>query len=709
MAFVALLPAHWFPSPTWRTTLANLGVQAPGTRSPQPWLTLESSCLFWLGLSWTYYLFDFEWSAAVREKAWDGFCLAIIVLAATLAFSFVLNMHVPFWPDVREFGFFPNRNQTSNVLGLGGIMIYANALQHLQRGRNVGWIWLVSLAVVCWALILNFSRAGIILFFGGALVWNAWWWIRSKEGTRRALAFAPLGLLLVLLVVAGGETFLRFSRETSDIFTLRNTRISMFRDAFHLLQQSPLLGAGLGNFRGLFSSHRHFSFSTSEAIHPESDWLWLGVEMGILVPLILFGLFAWWIWRCFPFERGTWRQMRIAALICGCAFLVHGFFDVSGHRMGSLWPALFLASTAICPQDRQFPSRIVASLFRLLGIFFVAIGLWWFASIAGAKTPPTSARLDQLIERAEIASQDEDFQSMLQFVSEALKIAPLNWELYYKRGLAEAALHHPRSETLRDFAIARYLLPNWAEVYLKEGQVWAASNEPDLAFDVWREGMQRLPQEATQIYDRIFTIIKSEPALVDRWRQLGESNKECFFIYLRSADRIGFAIELERLLNEDPQLRSFTPEELHLLFRAWYDKGDKLELAQTLQEHPEWEKIAWRELARAYGDYQDYRQAYETARKFVQPPEPPQTVSREPVAALKARFMANRTDLTAGLALYSAQMKEQRIDEALATLHEIATLHGAPKSLSYWEAEGRAQNGQWKEAWEALQRSAFAN
>ena len=718
-ALIAFLPAHWFPSSPWRAALANLEIQMPKTRSPQPWLTLESSCLLWLGLAWAYYLFAFAWNPAIREKILDVFCPAIIGLSATLALAFVLNKHVPFWPDVRGFGFFPNRNQTSNVLGLGGVMIYANAFQHLQRGRNVGWIWLASLAVVCWALILNFSRAGIILFFGGALIWNAWWWMRSKEGTRRALAFAPLALLFVLLIVAGGETFLRFSKESADLLTLRNARMSIFRDAFQLLQQSPWLGTGLGNFRALFSSHRHFSFNMNEAIHPESDWLWLGVEMGLLVPLILLALFTWWTRRCFPFEPGTWRLVRMAALICGCAFLVHGFFDVSGHRMGALWPALFLASTAMHPQvrrldgapslDRHLRSRVTPIVFRSFGIFFGAIGLWWIASIAGAKTLPTTASLDRLTERAETASQNEDYQSMLQRVSEALKIASLNWELYYKRGFAEAALHYPRAEILRDFAVARYLLPNWAELYLKEGRVWAATGEPDFAFDVWHEGMQRLPQQTSDFYNRIFEIIKSEPALVDRWRKLGENNKESFLIFLRSADRLGFEIELERLLSEDRQLRLFTPDELHLLFVAWYEKGDKLWLAQTLQEHPEWRKIAWWELARVYGDYQDYRKAFETAQQFVQPPELPQAGSQEPLERLKARFHLNRTSLADGLALYFAQIREGQVDDALRTVRELSALPGSPKYLFYLEAQLSAQKELWKEAWEALKRFAIGS
>src|SRR2546427_11873753 len=48
-ALIGFLPAHWFAFPEWRTALLRFGVHLPNTWSPQPWLTLESSCLLWLG------------------------------------------------------------------------------------------------------------------------------------------------------------------------------------------------------------------------------------------------------------------------------------------------------------------------------------------------------------------------------------------------------------------------------------------------------------------------------------------------------------------------------------------------------------------------------------------------------------------------------------------------------------------------------------
>src|SRR6202007_318893 len=118
------LPAHWFALPAWRIDMLKLEAHLPLTHSPQPLLTAQWSCFLLLVLVWAYYLTIFEWSRRLREKGSTAFALAILVLSAALTIAYIPKMRVPFWPAVKEFGFFPNRNQTSNVLGLGGVMIY---------------------------------------------------------------------------------------------------------------------------------------------------------------------------------------------------------------------------------------------------------------------------------------------------------------------------------------------------------------------------------------------------------------------------------------------------------------------------------------------------------------------------------------------------------------------------------------------------------
>ena len=704
IALTAFLPMRWFAPPDWWTDMLKLGVQLPATRSPQPWLTLQWSCFLFLGLTWCYYLLTFSWSRRRREKVCTAFAIAILVLSAALTAAFIMRLRIPFWPKVSEYGFFPNRNQTSNVLGLGGVMIYAIGLQRLQENRRYWWLWLTSLSLLCWALILDASRAGIILFFFGAVAIHIYWWSATKDRRRPLIAFGGLILLIVLFVVDGGATFMRFGKETAGFFSpTQNFRLSIYQDAINLMVKSPVLGVGLGNFWPIFALKRDYSASLMQTAHPESDWLWAGIDIGWLGLLFTVVLFCWWLKQCPPFNPETNRLLRVAAMVCGIAFAIHGFFDVSGHRLGALWPALFFGSVAVHPQKEYCPSNSIAAIFRTNGILLLAIGIWWLASVFGEKSLPTSLTVERARTETEVAIAAENYDKAIGLASEALRIAPLDWIFYYRRGFAAAVSFRARPEAERDFAIARYLLPNWPDLYLKEGETWLRVGNADLAFDIWQQGMRQFPDSAPALYGDIFGAVRFDAALRDSWRKLGESNKRCLLIFLRAADSTEFQLEVQKLVAEKRQLQSFSPDELKVLFDAWSEKGDKLWLAQTLQEHPEWKKIAWRQLACAYADYQDYRQAFETAAAFMPQPDLAEKSSpAESVVDLTLRFRNNPTDPNAGIALVLAQAKEGSIDNALLTLRTLRELSGTPKYLPLLEGRLWAQKKDWQKAWEAM-------
>jgi O-antigen ligase len=711
LALAAFLPMRWFAAPDWWIDTLKLGVQLPATHSPQPWLTLQWSWFLFLGLTWCYYLLTFSWSRRLREKACGAFAIVILILSAALTAAFIMRLRIPFWPEVSEYGFFPNRNQTSNVLGLGGVMIFAIGLQRLQENRRYWWLWLASLSLLCWALILDASRAGIILFFFGAVAVHIFWWSATKNRRRPLIAFGGLILLIVLFVVDGGATFMRFGKETADFFSAtQNFRLSVYQDALNLMVKSPVFGVGLGNFWPIFALKRDYSASLMQTAHPESDWLWAGVDIGWLGLLFAVALFFWWLRQCLPFSPETNRLLRFAAMICGIAFAIHGLFDVSGHRLGALWPALFFGSIAVDPQKEYRRSNAIAAIFRINGLLLLMMGSWWMASAFGAKSLPTSLSVERLRTETEVAIAAENYDKAIGLASEALKVAPLDWNFYYRRGFAEAVSFRARSDAERDFAIARYLLPNWPDLYLKEGETWLRVGNADLAFDIWQEGMRQFPDMAPALYGDIFGVVRYDAAWRESWRKLGESNKRSLLIFLRAADSTEFQLEVQKLVAEKRQLQSFAPDELKALFEAWYEKGDKLWLAQTLQEHPEWKKIAWRQLARTYADYQDYRQAFETAAAFIpQPdvvpqPEVANSSLAESVAGLTLRFRTDPTDSNVGVALAQAQAKEGSIDEGLSTLRVVSRLSSKPKYLPLLEGRLWAQKKDWQKAWEAISK-----
>ncbi len=706
IALAAFLPAHWFASPEWRTGLLQAGVPLPSTYSPQPWSTFEATCLLWLGLAWTYYLFSHTWTNRVRQRLSNGFCLGMLTLAGTLIIAYTFKARVPFWPNVPEFGFFPNRNQTSNVLALAGILIYANAFQNLQSKRKQGWIWLTGLGLIGWALILNYSRAGLILFFAGILAWHAWWLFSTEERIRtKSFAWLPIAILLAMLLLAGGDTLLRFTRGSAGLLSAdQNGRIPIQHDALQLWLKSPFVGIGLGNFRGIFTSARQYFISPSEAIHPESDWLWCAVEMGAASIILLITAMGIGVRRCFPFSPGTWRRMRFAALICGIAFACHGFVDVPGHRIGSLWPALFLMSTALYPATIHRPSKSVSPIFRLLALGFLALGVSWFAAMAGRNILPTTAQIEPVKRQIGLATEAQNYERVIALASEGLKIAPLDWELYHLRGVAEATAYRPRAETNRDFAAARYLLPNWPDLWSKEGQVWLALDEPDQAFSTWEEGMKRWPDNAPELYRQLFSLVQSDADLRDRWRKLGESDAKLLPILFLAANGAEFRVELDRIFSMDPELRTLTRPEQRALFSAWYRVGDRLALAEVLREHPAWEDIAWPELARAYADLADYHQAYDLALHHCPPISLPAALSPSSINSLAARFRLGKTTEHEGLVLAISQNADGRSADALETAKVLSTQPKASRLVHFVESQMWANQQTWQKAWDALSK-----
>jgi hypothetical protein len=514
-------------------------------------------------------------------------------------------------------------------------------------------------------------------------------------------------VLVALFLINGGATLARFGKETAEFFPT-NLRWSFYRDAFDLVAGSSILGNGLGNFRALFGFSRFDSVTASEAAHPESDWLWLAVDLGWPAVLLVIALFAWWISKCRPFDAGTSRLLRVGGLICGCGFAVHGIFDVSGHRPGAFWPAVFLGSIAVHPGIACRSSKMVATFFRVVGVVLIAVGIWWMSTVFGLKSLPVANEVESIKAETTGAIDRGDYNSVPSLAQNGLRIAPLDWLLYYKRAIAEVVLFQSHDLAVRDFEIARYLNRLWPDLPLYEGEAWLSVNEPDLAIDAWSEALRRAGDRAPNFYADMLRMINGDPVLLDRLHGLAVKNNSLLIVYLRTAGPFEFQLESERLLSDQTQLASFSPGQLSQFFGQWYKKGDKLALAETLQQHPEWKKVAWRQLAQVYADYGDYRAACETAQQFEAAPQIALADSSAPIEKLGADFFMDRANVHNGLALYFAQLKQGQTEAALATLQQMIASPNSPKYLSYLEAQLWMQKQDWQKAWAAWARFDFS-
>ena len=88
-------------------------------------------------------------------------------------------------------------------------------------------------------------------------------------------------------------------------------------------------------------------------------------------------------------------------------------------------------------------------------------------------------------------------------------------------------------------------------------------------------------------------------------------------------------------------------------------------------------------------------------RQFETPPVFPEPNESESVANLQQKFYADANNFAVGYALYRAQEREGKIDDALATIRHFTALTDVPAYFYYLEAESWAAKQNWERAWNA--------
>jgi tetratricopeptide (TPR) repeat protein len=701
IALTAFLPAAWWPADDWRNRLENIpGLELPPTRSPQPWLTLEGLGLMVLGLSWAYYLLGHRWERKPSLTATRIFGLGIISLAMVSIISCAAGYKVPLWPTAENsginFGFFPNRNQTANVLALGGILINALAFEDLRSRRKTSAFWFASLGVICAALIFAYSRSGIVLFFGGVLVWALFSMRVSPSIQSAVLAVSGAILLLTVLFLFGGDSLRRFQAES--FVPMKDFRLLLQRDSANLASTAPLLGHGLRNFEPLFAMARSHSTMGNRAVHPESDWIWAAVELGWLAPALALTMYGVWLRKCFPLEQGSSSLLRCAAIVGAIGFACHGLVDVSGHRLGSLWPALFMMSLALHPDCKRDSQRWVSVVFRALGVVLIVIGGCWLASYAYPL--PTTAHYQRLTAQIESQVAENKANEVIETSTRALHIAPLDWDLYYQRARAHAVLFST-SKADSDFAAGRTLEPNWNEFCFDEGALWLALDQPDRALDAWYEALKRPTDDTLGLYRRMLEATRTRFELRDVLRYWAREKRAFLLLFLETSSKLEFELESEQLLSEDPELNSLSSQERGQFFRMWSEHRKLADLAPVLFANTRWHAESWPYVARFHAEQGNFKSAYETVREFASMPNIPLIDSRESVPELERAFYLKSKDLVNGLTLLHAQIREGKLDDAATTIGALKQATTPPAYLLALEFDLQARRQEWQSAWHA--------
>ena len=705
LALAAFLPAAIFSS-SWRNHLVDdLHLHLPVTRTPQPWLTAQACCLLFVGGTWAYYVLAQEWTTEERLLFARLLVFGLAILAALAVAAFTFDFHVPTWNQEENRGWFPNRNQTADVLALGGVIAYGLIFDGLRRKRRSLLLWLGALAALDAALVISYSRAGILMFFGGIALWHVF---PSGQPRRRqsstkwmAVGLTIVFVLLSLFFVFGGTTLSRFEGPLRSIGE-NHFRWAIQADALRFSQKSPVLGVGLGNFEPLFATARQASVNADRAIHPESDWLWAIGEMGWLTPVLLLGVIIWWARRCLPFEPKPGESLRRALFVAGVLFVAHGFVDVSGHRIGSFFVALVIFSLAMRPPRNAPPSARAIGIFRGAAIGLILIAAWWESSAWGFSPLPTSATVDQDEAAIDQALARGQLTIMEAKANDALSVAPINWHLYFQRAYAETFQAGKLVRASADFLTARQLEGRWVGPCFDEGLTWLAAGQPDLCLDAWEEALHRAPEaEASTWYNEMLSHSRGNDEVKAGLLDLARDRLERQLIFLDYASPEEVQQILAGILAKDPNLDRLDRKQQKILFQAWWDQGDRAALTRSLSEHTAWLKAGWFFTAQACASRNDFQGAWAAITQHAPRPLIPAISSDKSIEELQTAFSEESDNLSSGVLLYFAEMKAGHVDDAITTARLLEKDPKCPRYVFYLEAQAWATKDQWELAWRA--------
>jgi tetratricopeptide (TPR) repeat protein len=698
-ALCNFLPIQLFKLQPWRVSCTrDYGIPLSPLLSPQPALSLEGVIFLFWGILWVYYNLSTPFSLTERysiPRIWSTGYL----ISATVCFIFYfLHLHPSIWHSPKNFGFFANRNQTGNYFAIGGLITLACAYEDFRAGRLMASMFRLggTIFLLC-TLILVGSKMGPILFFAGGFIWFLWLGSVSRNGKQICIGASVFFCLVTILFLFGGRTVERIlCINPVDETYIHNLRWTIHKDTLELILHHPFFGIGLENFQFIFPFYQKASITQSLAHHPESDILWAAAELGIPAVLCILLLVGFKLRKALPFVREKSYSIRIMAFVCVALFVAHGFADVSCHRVGTFLAAVLLLKLSLpLSEDRQAKKQI-GSFFRMACLPFLIVGLLWTTENWLPSKPPTRRNMELIRDETDLSFKKNDLTKVIQLSTSALYWTPLEWSFYYDRAFAEGYLGKT-DQAIEDFRRARFLMPNLFSIRMEEGKFWLKKN-PEATLVAWSEGLH-LAENQESCFENMLSISKSEPIVRKELEKIAREKPSLLLIFINHAKPEELESDLQWILSKNPEFKDFTNAQVEKLISIWMGTGNKEKITSILENNEVLLKTGWPWVAQNYAERKDFEKAYQLVTHYSSAPALHETPSVKTYDEMKMDFILNPEDVVRGMTLLEKQLRSQRTDEALETIHKLKNLNNSPSSIYFREAEIWAQKEEWEKAW----------